>query len=73
MNGIYAANPSLQPFISVAKHPLHLHGYRSQERDGGHILRAAIIEASVTVWPLADLILRIHDVDHAMMPQKPAS
>ena len=52
INGVFAANPSLQPFISVANHPLHLHGYRSQERDGGHIVRAEVIEASVTVWPL---------------------
>ena len=70
MNGIFAANPSLQPFISVASHPLHLHGYRSQARDGGHVVRAEIIEAGVTVWPLDDLILRIHDVAHAMLPGK---
>lgn len=71
MNGIFAANPSLQSFISVTNHPLHLHGYRSHERDGGHIVRAELIEASVTVWPLDDLILRIHDVAHAMLPGKP--
>ena len=72
INGVFAANPSLQPFISVANHPLHLHGYRSRERDGGHIVRAEVIEASVTVWPLADLVLRIHDVAHAMLPAKPS-
>ncbi|MEO8393779.1 MAG: hypothetical protein ABI700_12380 [Chloroflexota bacterium] len=73
INGVFAANPSLQPFISVANHPLHLHGFRSRERDGGHIVRAEVIEASVTVWPLADLILRIHDVAHAMLPGKSVS
>ncbi len=70
MNGIYAANPSLQPFISVAGHPLHLHGYRSQERDGGHIVRAAVVAANATIYPLDDLILRIHDLAHAMMPTR---
>ncbi len=70
LNGIFAANPSLQPFISVANHPLHLHGYRSQARDGGHIVRAEVIAADVTVWLLDDLVLKIHDVAHALMPSK---
>ena len=70
LNGIFAANPSLQPFISVASHPLHLHGYRAQVRDGGHIVRAEVSAASVTVWLLDDLVLRIHDVAHALMPSK---
>lgn len=70
MNGIFAANPSLQPFISVAGHPLHLHGYRVQERDGGHIVRAEAVQVSVTAYLLDDLILRIHDVAHAMLPTK---
>lgn len=70
LNGIYAANPSLQPFISVANHPLHLHGYRTSARDGGHIVSAEVIAASVTVWLLDDLILRIHDVAHALLPEK---
>jgi hypothetical protein len=72
INGIFAANPSLQPFVSVANHPLHLHGYRSHQFDGGHIVHAEMIAASVTVWPLDDLILRIHDVSHAMLPSKPS-
>ncbi len=70
LNGIYAANPSLQPFISVANHPLHLHGCRVSERDGGHIVSAEVVAASVTVFPLNDLILRIHDVAHALSPVK---
>ena len=70
LNGIFAANPSLQPFISVANHPLHLHGYRTSARDGGHIVSAEVIAASVTVWPLDDLTLRIHDVAQALMPVK---
>ena len=68
LNGVYAANPSLQPFISVASHPLHLHGYRTVARDGGHIASATVGAAQVTVWLLDDLILRIHDVAHALMP-----
>ncbi|MFN8451569.1 MAG: hypothetical protein U0521_24025 [Anaerolineae bacterium] len=70
LNGVYAANPSLQPFISVASHPLHLHGYRTSARDGGHIVSAEVIAASVTVWLLDDLVLRIHDVARALMPVK---
>lgn len=74
LNGVYAANPSLQPFISVASHPLHLHGYRTSARngapDGGHIVAAEIQAARVTVWLLDDLILRIHDVARALMPEK---
>ncbi len=72
INGVFAANPSLQPFISVATHPLHLHGYRAQARDGGHVVRAEIRAARVTVWPLDDLVLRIHDVSRAMQPVKKA-
>ncbi len=70
LNGVYAANPSLQPFISVANHPLHLHGYRTTARDGGHVVSAEVISASVTIWPLDDLVLRIHDVAQALMPEK---
>lgn len=70
LNGVYAANPSLQPFISVASHPLHLHGYRTSARDGGHIVSVQVAAASVTVWLLDDLVLRIHDVARALMPMK---
>jgi len=70
MKGIFAANPSLQPFISVTGKPLHLHGYRRDAREGGHIVSAQLISASVTVYPVDDLILRIHDVAQATMPQK---
>lgn len=70
INGVYAANPSMHPFISVANVPLHLHGYRAQARDGGHIVKAEVETASVTVYPLDDLILRINDVAQAMMPMK---
>jgi hypothetical protein len=70
MRGVFSANPSLQPFISVAGHPLHLHGYRSQERDGGHIVRGEVTNVSITAYPLNDLILRIHDVAQAMMPTR---
>ncbi len=68
--GVFTINPSLHPFISVAGHPLHLHGYRAEAKDGGHIVRAQVMTAEVTVWLLDDLILRIHDVAHAVMPMK---
>jgi hypothetical protein len=70
LSGVYAANPTLQPFISIAGHPLHLHGYRVTAREGGHIVHAAVTRAAVRVYPLDDLILRIHDVAQAYMPTK---
>jgi hypothetical protein len=70
LNGIFAANPSLQPFISVVGIPLHLHGYRSQEMDGGHIVSAVAQSATITAWPLDDLLMQIHNVSRAMSPVK---
>lgn len=70
MSGVFAANPSLQPFISVVDRPLHLHGYRTSAREGGHIVSASIERAVVSVFPVDDLVLRIHDVAHARMPKK---
>lgn len=70
LSGVFAANPSLQPFVAIPGHPLHLHGYRVNAREGGHIVRAAVINATITVYPVDDLILRIHDVAHARMPRK---
>lgn len=70
MNGIFAANPSLQPFISVTGVPLHLHGYRPNEADGGHIVSAVARSATVTVWPLDDFTMQIHNVSRAMSPVK---
>lgn len=71
-NGAYTANPSLHPFISVPGVPLHLHGYRPNEADGGHIVLADVIEASVTVWPLDEFVMKISDVARAMNPVKNA-
>ncbi|MBE2268880.1 MAG: acetolactate decarboxylase [Anaerolinea sp.] len=70
LKGVYAANPSLQPFISVSGRPLHLHGYRLEDRHGGHIVNAPVVHATVSVYPVDDLILRIHDVARAYMPRK---
>lgn len=70
LNGVFAANPSLQPFISVTGVPLHLHGYRPGEQDGGHIVSAIAESASATVWPLDDFVMQIHNVGRAMNPVK---
>jgi hypothetical protein len=70
LNGIFAANPSLQPFISVVGVPLHLHGFRPDEEDGGHIVSAVAKTATATVWPLDDFMMQIHNVGRAMQPVK---
>lgn len=68
LNGVYAANASLQPFFSVVGVPLHLHGYRPDALEGGHIVSAQVLEATATLWPLDDLVLKIHDVSRAINP-----
>lgn len=70
LNGVFAANPSLQPFISVVGVPLHLHGYRPAEVDGGHIVSAVARTATATAWPLDDFMMQIHNVGRAMQPVK---
>ncbi len=70
LNGIFAANPSLQPFISVTGVPLHLHGFRPADDDGGHIVSAAAQTATATAWPLDDFMMQIHNVGRAMNPVK---
>lgn len=59
MNGLYAADPALQPVISVAGHPLHLHGYQPGAMLGGHVGRASAISVTATIWPLSQVITRI--------------
>jgi hypothetical protein len=58
MNGLYAADPTLQPVISTAGHPLHLHGYQPQTMLGGHVGSASAISVTATVWPLSQVITR---------------
>lgn len=70
LNGVFAANPSLQPFISVSGVPLHLHGFRPNERDGGHIVNAVAQAATATIYPLDDFIMQIHNVARATNPVK---
>lgn len=67
--GLFAANPTLQNVVSGPGQPLHLHGYSVETRRGGHV-RAAEAAGGVTVevWPLKDLLVRIHDLDTAWLP-----
>ncbi len=58
MDGIYAAAPALQPVISTAGNPLHLHGYQPAAMVGGHITAAAAISVTATIWPLDQLVVR---------------
>jgi len=68
IGGIYAANPTLQRMISVEGLPLHLHGWNPSLRQGGHIVKASVRRAKVTVWPLQDLVLQIKNLDQAWLP-----
>ncbi len=58
MNGLYAADPALQPVISTPGNPLHLHGYQPATMLGGHIGRATALRVTATIWPLAELVER---------------
>jgi hypothetical protein len=58
MNGLYAADPALQPVISTAGNPLHLHGYQPSTMLGGHIGSATALRVTATIWPLAELVER---------------
>jgi hypothetical protein len=58
MNGLYAADSALQPVISTAGHPLHLHGYQPEVMLGGHVGNASAISVTATVWPLSQVITR---------------
>ena len=58
INGLYAADPAMEPVISVADHPLHLHGYQPETMLGGHVGRASAISVTATVWPLSQVITR---------------
>lgn len=69
LGGIYAVNPTIQRVISVEGHPLHLHGYETASRCGGHIIKIRTSE-SVTVdfWPIKDLVMEIKNLDVAWQP-----
>ena len=72
--GVYAANPTVQNVVSIPGHPLHLHGYSAETREGGHINRALSgAEVTVEVWPVRDLLVRIHDLDTAWLPVRELS
>jgi hypothetical protein len=58
MNGLYAADPALQPVISTAGNPLHLHGYQPATMLGGHIASGTAVRVTATIWPLAELVER---------------
>jgi hypothetical protein len=58
MNGVYAADPALQPVVSTAGNPLHLHGYQPATMLGGHIGSATARRVTATIWPLAELVER---------------
>ncbi len=56
MNGFYAAEAELQPVVSVAGRPVHLHGYQPEAMLGGHIATAAAADVTLTVYPLENVV-----------------
>jgi hypothetical protein len=71
MSGLYAANVSLRPFVSVPSLPLHLHGFEQNIQQGGHIVKAQAKNVNVEIYPLDDLKLFIHNLAKASNPVKP--
>lgn len=63
MNGLYAADSTLQSVISTPDHPLHLHGYQPETMLGGHVGSASAISVTATVWPLSQVITRSGEAD----------
>ena len=64
--GIYAANPTIQAIVSHGVAAVHLHGRVGDPAQGGHLNRAiAALATQVEVHPLAELVLRIRDLDVA--------
>jgi hypothetical protein len=58
MDGVYAIAQALQPVISTAGNPLHLHGYQPDVQVGGHIVRAAALQVVATIYPLQQATVR---------------
>jgi len=58
MDGVYASAPALQPIISTAGNPVHLHGYQPDSMLGGHITSAEAIHVTATIYPLDQVLIR---------------
>lgn len=52
LNGLYAADPEMQPIVSTAGNAVHLHGYQPETMIGGHIASAEAVDVTVTIYPL---------------------
>ena len=71
INGLYAADPEMQPVISTPGHPLHLHGYQTCDvaglptvpQLGGHVGSASAISVTATIWPLSQVVTRSGEAD----------
>jgi len=58
MDGVFADPEALQPVISTAGNPLHLHGYQPGIELGGHIVSAAATDVKARVYPLEQIVVR---------------
>jgi hypothetical protein len=58
MDGVFADPAALQPVISTAGNPVHLHGYQPVPELGGHIVSAVAVEVKAYVFPLTEIVIR---------------
>jgi hypothetical protein len=58
MNGVYAAAAALQPVISTAGNPVHLHGYQPGPMLGGHVASAAPLDGLARIWILDEMVVQ---------------
>ena len=71
MHGLYGINPTIQQMLSVPGHPLHLHGFETEIKRGGHINEAITTQDTLLqVYPIKDITIRINDLDQAVLPMK---
>jgi hypothetical protein len=70
--GLYAANPTVQAVVSHGVAAVHLHGRLDDPPRGGHVNDAIAGPGTVVrVFPLRDLVVRIRDLDVAVLNEAP--
>ena len=60
--GFWTTVADQQRVLSIGGHALHLHGQLADGRHGGHLAKALVESAVITVYPLADVEVRRSNV-----------
>lgn len=58
MDGVFADPAALQPVVSTAGNPVHLHGYQPDVELGGHIVSAVAADVTAHIFPLSEIVVR---------------